>query len=386
MPHPNRRLLYWRITLLRLSEIVVRSAGAGLKLIDPAAGTMPAGHNGLKHDPETPVRNTGQWSIIFFKAYEISGERRFYDAGVRTISHLLTRDARPMGATFWHRKNPYKDACNGVLGTAFSTEALMVAHRATGDERYRSIAAEVFRLHPFDSSACIWKRVNVDGSYPRGRLYSFDLTFNHQLWLAMAGSMIDPEAETDVGTTVRSFLDGLLRTRSFSVSSVGRIIDEVFTTGNWGDRAITLVRLGHRSISRRQRRYMVQKETAYQTYSLFAFARIAENIPNHALWKSRKIGRALAFINTQRFVSLVSEKRDIYWWRPIGFEQAKIIQVFQNAFEQGVLRSPEEWVSMEIDYHFDVRTDLLNKNSVDRNNMSARMYEATFLSDVEITL
>lgn len=40
-------------------------------------------------------------------------------------------EARPMAATFWHRKNPEKDACNGLIGQAWTIEALTMAAGAT---------------------------------------------------------------------------------------------------------------------------------------------------------------------------------------------------------------------------------------------------------------
>ncbi len=142
---------------MKLSDIIVESAYSGLNMIDYKTCTMPSGHNGLKYDLETPVRNNGQWAILFFNAYKISGDRKFFDAAVLLMDYFFSKEARPMNATFWHRKNPEKDACNGVIGSAFSIEALITAFQNTGDSRYKDLASEVFLLHPFDEKKKIWK-------------------------------------------------------------------------------------------------------------------------------------------------------------------------------------------------------------------------------------
>jgi len=371
---------------MKLGEIIVRSAEAGLKLIDPTNGTMPAGHNGLKNDPETPVRNTGHWSIVFFKAYEISGDKRFFDAGLKAANYLMTGEARPMGAAFWHRTNPQKDFCNGVIGSAFSIEALMTAYRATGDDRFKRLAGDVFLMHPFDEKSSIWKRVNVDGSIPRGLFYDFDLTFNHQLWFAMSGALIDPRARSEIGKRVIAFLDGLASKHNLKTSWSGRIRDELFPMISLEYKVTSSLRMLNRFLNGTYRSTMKKKETIYQVFSLFVLARTAETIPDHRLWQSGGLHKALRFIDNEKFISLLKNGGSVYWARPMGFEIAKIITVFSGYFSFTVLGPPEIWVAEEIRRHLDSKTNLMNKDSVDKNNMSARIYEATLLPDFEIPL
>jgi len=369
---------------MRISDIIIHSAKAGLVMQDTQNGTMPAGEMGRIGDQETPVRNTGHWAIQFFKAFHITEDVRFRDAGLAAANWLLTREARPMNATFWHRMNPNKDACNGVIGTAFSIGALMAAYSSTGNKQFQKVAREVFLLHPFCRKRKIWKRVNVDGSIPRGLFYDFDLTFNHQVWLAMAGSLIDPGKQTEIGARVTSFLDGLAETGNLSVSRDGRIYDEIFPTVTAVDKFLSTMRWTHRTLNLKRKRFMVLKELNYQGYSLFNLARIAEHYPTHPLWKTSKLKRAICMSGTLRYLQRISGNRDSCWNRATGLEIAKALQVFGSMNICRPQVTPEQWAAFELEYHFDYSRNLLTRNAINKANQAANLYVATYLNDFEI--
>ena len=191
---------------MNLYDILIQSATAALSLQDSEQGFMPAGHNGAYHDPETPVRNTAHWLITFLKAYEISGEAKFLDGAKQTISYLCSPEIRPMGATFWHRKNPSKDFCNGLMGQAWTIEALPVAAEKLAMPELFTLAEQVFLLHPIDQVSGGWQRVGVDGSH-----LAVDYTFNHQLWFAASGGLLAKASQSQaVNQKVQQFLDSLL--------------------------------------------------------------------------------------------------------------------------------------------------------------------------------
>ena len=148
-------------------------------------GSFPAGHNGPYIDPETPVRNTAHWLVTLCYLFKETGESKYRDSAESAADYLLSKEARPMGASFWCRKNPEKDFANGLMGQAWTIEALVYASEVLKRDDCYKLAEEVFILHPWDGKASLWRRVNVDGSYK-----SFDGTFNHQLWFAAAGAML----------------------------------------------------------------------------------------------------------------------------------------------------------------------------------------------------
>src|SRR5512134_800532 len=125
---------------MTLHEVIVDSARAAIALMSPSTGSVPGGHNGPYHDPETPVRTTSHWLITFVAAYRISVGDVFRDAACRAAGYLQTEDARPRRKTFYHRLNPSKDGCNGLVGQAWTLEALLESYEVLELPGLRALA------------------------------------------------------------------------------------------------------------------------------------------------------------------------------------------------------------------------------------------------------
>ena len=91
------------------------------------------GHNGPYNDPETYVRTHAHLSILFFKAFKITKNNKYKKEAIRQINFLLLKEARPYNSTFHYRNKKGKDKCNGLIGQAWSIEALMIAYENTKD-------------------------------------------------------------------------------------------------------------------------------------------------------------------------------------------------------------------------------------------------------------
>ena len=113
---------------MMLYDIIVRSSRQALRLKGKKK-FMPPGHDGPHYDEETPVRNSSHWLITFLKAYDITKDEKFREASIDLAEYLISKDARPMDANFFHRKNPEKDFCNNLIGAAWTIEALVEASK-----------------------------------------------------------------------------------------------------------------------------------------------------------------------------------------------------------------------------------------------------------------
>ncbi|NLE46604.1 MAG: agl cluster protein AglQ [Chloroflexi bacterium] len=361
---------------MMLYQIVEQSARAALSL--QADGRLPAGHNGPYQDLETPVRNTSHWLITFVKAFEITGDQRFAQAAHRAVSYLCSNDARPCGATFWHRKNPEKDSCNGLIGQAWTIEALAAAAKALHCDECQRVAESVFMLHPFDADLGLWRRVSVDGSY-----LSLDGTLNHQIWFAAAGALLLPSQDPRVGERVDRFVQrlvanlkmypsGLIRHPLVGARPVQRYVVEI---------ARQVVRLpwgaGREAIGRE----LYRKAIGYHAFNLYALALLHRSVPDDPFWQSVQMKRALRFVGTEEYAQDLQNNRYGYPYNPPGFEVPFALEVF----EYGTCAEQERWASQQILLCYDSASRMMCLNTEDPLTHAARLYEATRLPDLSIS-
>jgi hypothetical protein len=111
--------------MIEISEIsfLLKSVVDG-NLMQQKDGSFPSGHNGPHGDEETPVRNTSHALYILCWLVD-SGFDEYKDKANLAVDYLLSKQARPMGSSFWCRSNPEKDFNNGLVGQAWVFEALL---------------------------------------------------------------------------------------------------------------------------------------------------------------------------------------------------------------------------------------------------------------------
>ena len=364
--------------MIQLHELILQSANSALSLFDVKTGSMPAGHNGSYYDPETPVRNTSHWLIVFLKAYEISGNNKFLEAAYKNIEYLCSREARPMRATFWHRKNPKKDTCNGLIGQAWTIEALVIAAVQLEMPELINLAKEVFLLHPFNHKIGLWQCVSVDGTY-----LDFDYTFNHQLWFAAAGSLIAQRTNGEVKLQVTCFMQQL--SQNFEVHPSGLIRHFV------GLKLLSVRTKFYRTIAEpffnnikqlpklaQSRQYMTMKEIGYHSFNLYAFGLLKQQYPNYSFWNSGKFKKALNYAQSRAYWHDVQSSKYGYPYNPPGLETAFVLEVFcQNqTFKQ------EKWLSEQFSRNYNFEQNMMNLNTEDPVTYAARLYEATRLPNL----
>ena len=151
----------------------------GQKALQHPERYLIPGHNGPYYHQETPIRNKGHWLITFCKLYEWTGDEAFKDKAAEIAENLLSKEARPFGFSFYHRDAPKKDQCNGLVGQAWTFEALGQAATTFQDQVFSSVAEEVFLQHHFNEEHGLWNILEVNG-----RILPIDNAFNHQLWFA----------------------------------------------------------------------------------------------------------------------------------------------------------------------------------------------------------
>jgi len=351
-----------------LHDLLARSAAAGLRQ-QHSDGWLPAGSNGPYADPETPVRNTSHWLVLFATAHWRTGEARLREAALRAAAFLGGSEARPAGATFLCRRRAGKDSCNGLVGQAWAIEALAEAATCLDAEPLAKLAETVFLLHPFDAHAGLWRRVEVDGS-----VLAPDYTLNHQLWFAAAGSILAPLAATEVGLRVRAFLDAL--PKNLALHRDGAVRHPVSPRAVLHIAPRVALRLARERV--RLRAPLREKAVGYHAFNLHALGTLRTRLPDHAFWATPHCERAWSYAGSEAFRSAVESNRYAWPYNPTGLEMAWALE----AFAPGSRAEQERWVAEQLRRHFDARTNLLSRATSDPATLAARLYEAARLGDL----
>ncbi len=348
---------------MKLYDILTKTSESGIKL-QRDNGSMPPGHNGPYHIDETPVRNTSHWLITFLKAYEISGDKRYKKAAKKATQYLLSEEARSHRHTFHHLKTDGKK-CNGLIGQAWTVEALLKASEYLDQDELVETAAEVFKMHKFYESRGLWYIKEIDG-----RDLSIDFVFNHQLWFAAVGSMFDKNKYPEIHRKVKTFMENL--ESNLGIYKDGLIKHPVSY--------IPLNKKGIRRFLSKVKWTIFRKKkrkncAGYHPFNLYGFALLKENYPEISFWDSEKFKKTIDFVLNKKSLEMMKESEYGFDYNVCGIEVAYSLNKFCDDKESVEKKYLEE----QLNRNYDFEKNLLCKNTTDQNTLSARIYEATRL-------
>ncbi|MBN7817585.1 glycoside hydrolase family protein [Algoriphagus pacificus] len=355
---------------MKLYSLFVKAATAALEF-QAENGSLPAGNNGPYLDSETPVRNTSHWLITFLKAYQISEEDKFLNAAKNCIAYLHSQTSRPMNATFWHRKNPKKDFSNGLMGQAWTMEALLYAHEVLKDEKSLNLAIEVFKLHPYDKKLSAWKTVNVDGS-----IRGFDTTFNHQLWFAAIGAKLSKYGDKSIQESTSHFINHI--ENNMDIYPDGVIKHSPIFYQKAGTKSRLRAKIKELRTPKAQKEKLYSKSVGYHGFNLYALGLIKDTYPELGFFNSQKFLAMMKVVNTEDFHKKLEDSIYGFPYNPPGIELAFAQQQFgEKSKIPGLL-------SKQFEKSFDTAKSTLNKaNPYDLNTAAARFYELYSLDDID---
>lgn len=357
--------------MLDLHTILVRAAQQALN-DQKENGSMPAGNNGPYLDPETPVRNTSHWLITFQKAHDLTGEEKYKQAAEKCLSYILSEKARPMNATFWHRKNPNKDFSNGLMGQAWTLEALMTVFKKFGDDKVRKLAEEVFLLHPYNPALAGWKIVNVDGS-----IKDFDRTFNHQLWFAAIGNELAAFGNREIQNQTSDFISKIRNNLEIYPKGVIRHHPIAFQKAGAKQKLLSNYRELRKSKTLKE--YTYSKSVGYHGFNLLALRIIADTTPDLKFFSEVKFKKTIQVLDTTSFQKELEASKYGYPYNPPGLEIANALEKF------GDKKKVDTWLNIQMKKTFNFQKDIMgSENSFDKPTAGARIYEACRLENYPI--
>ena len=357
-------------------------------LADPGKYIQP-GHNGQYNDPETPVRNYGHWLVTFSKCFELTGKQIYLNKIKELAEYLISDDARPYGYSFHHRSKDRKDRCNGLIGQAWTFEALAHASLVTGNPKYVKLAEEVFIQHQFNPECGLWNRLEIDGS-----ILSIDSTFNHQLWFSACSVMLENSIQKEIRDRVNRFIDCLHQNLSilnngliyhpiehqihsnkvdlFQMSKLKKKIKNLFH--------IVINRNGENNDGINEKREkMIYKSIGYHQFNMYAFGMLKGKIPDHRFWKSSEFGGSVDYLLSDAFKKGISNNIYGFPYNPPGFEVPYALSVLTDMNESDLLEISSWWVNQQFKRCYNSATQMMDRNTQDPLTQTARIYELTRL-------
>lgn len=383
--------------MLELRRLIIETAESGLNL-QTENGSFPAGHNGPYNDNDTPVRNTAHWAITMFDAYERSGRDDFLQSGRKALAYLCNEKKRSGNVTFRHRKNTTQDRANGLVGQAWTIEALATGLNTIDDKRIFDIASDVFLSHPFNDTTGMWRIVDVDGS-----VMKYDTTFNHQLWFAMSGgilSSVDQYSSTDKSKQIRRqvmiFLDKL--NNSLRLSPSGYVIhplmpsppkcyiqniqknrefqEEIFY--KW----IRVLYGKSRQCLLSDHTNIMRKSPPYHSFNAYALAVLQSYFPDHSFWNTSKYKRIYQKTLDPKYIERIEGDKYAYGYNPPGLE----LPYFWYIYEGKVSTKAKKLIKRQLLHSYDFENNRMEKRTDDKLTHMARFYEITRMPNLKINI
>ncbi|MEM6844675.1 MAG: hypothetical protein AAF944_00635 [Bacteroidota bacterium] len=353
---------------------------------------LQPGHNGPYHHPETPLRNQGHWLITFSRLYEWSGEEKYRQMVEKLAETLVDPQYRPHGYSFLHRNVRGKDHCNGLMGQAWTIEALATAAAVLNEPKYIKLASEVFLQHPFDESLGLWNVLEIDGTAK-----AVDNAFNHQLWFAAAASFI-MDSDPLIAERIHIFLEKMWD--NVTVLDNGLIYHElesiaedkfetVVVSSNFINirqaASVLLQKLGlkQKPLSPEKRKElqwekMLKKSIGYHSFNTYAFGLLKNNIPEHPIWNYPKLRKIISYLSTKEYSSGIENNRYSYSYNPPGFEIPFSLAAFEDD-EEGNTQCAQLFLQQQLDFCYNHKSKLMDRNNEDPFTLTARAYEISRL-------
>lgn len=342
-----------------LVDDFVAQATAGRKLVTHTARSkafIPGGHNGPHYALETPVRNTCHWISTFVIADQLQPGRNHIEYAHLLVNWLLDSNPHSRSGVYVQRQSGGRDWCNGVIGPAWTIEALARYVRTTQEARAAEHLARLVGLHPFDSKYRAWQRND-----PSGIHNGIDGTLDHQAWLACAMQAAGNDSCT------LAFLDGLA---DGGLSTTNGRIDHILRFGGMKGLAVKALYLHSRTL--RQKR-MEDIENGYHIYTMLPIACLERVYSNHRLFSGAAWKKARAWLTLDNLSRITHSEFGFFYNAP-GFELPTLWLLRHDDIPLDEVDVMAIW-QQQRDKTYDPFTGLHTLGSPDSITLASRIYE-----------
>lgn len=323
-------------------------------------GSMPAGVNGPHNHNMTVARNTGHFSILFSFLFKITGQEKWKNAAYKCLDKLL--QLRPLEGSFWHRKEDLKSSYNGLIGQAWTLEALIYASKTFHNEVFLAEAKNLVECHSFDKNVGLWHELSLDGSKRK-----INTTLNQQIWFMAMAHKTNPN-DKKMREYSKIFLNKLYT--HCAIRRTGLFYSQIFGIPREFGKFKDII-LKARS---RKRRLII--DYGYHVFTLLGLAFLYRSFRNNNFFRTKLFLKALALPFTDLYKTEILKSPYGYGYNVPGFELPYIYSIFNDLLTENVKDNMMYIYEYQINNHFSKITDgLLASDTLDTETLAARIYE-----------
>jgi hypothetical protein len=348
---------------------------------------IKSGNNGPYNHNENILRNYCHWIVTFSKLYYQNQNKIYYNAIKELSNFLFLSEARPLGFSFHHRTVIGKDSSNGLMGQAWTFEALYECYRVLKDERFVELAEEVYNFHKFDMEEGLWYTLDING-----KSLEIDAAFNHQLWFAYSAAQIIPKKSSKFNN-INIFLEKINYNLKLLDNGVVYHPIEKYALKNLLRKEEPLYIKLKRNlklilINKSFSHFFVDKEEVlikwqneimiksygYHAFNMYAFVKFEKLTHQNKFWKSNRFKQMIDVLFNDEFLEKNENNKYSYPYNPTGFEIAfvaseKIIDEIEK------IKQISLSVNRQFKLNFNNNDFIFSKNNNDHNTLTARLYE-----------
>lgn len=339
---------------------------------------IKAGHNGPYKDPETLSRNLSHWLILYAKCFQWTSVEKFKSAVIKNADRLISKECLPYKKSFYHRNKEGKDKCNGLVGQAWSIEALIEASNLSNDPKYKEIAISVAENHKFNSDFNLWHILEI-----KGEILEIDPTFNHQLWFAASIAPLMKDSKV-IETNVNLFLDHIKSNLTvlrggLIYHPIDRNLADSKSGNNLKGNVSKLLKTIYLHPQQFKRRFSSEtfhqslrdKSIGYHLFNIYAFRFLELHVPDHSFFKSRNFKKMISYsLREDLYEKLISNKY-AYPYNAPGFAMPFILS-FSN---DNLIELGNSYFRIQLEKTFNKTTYDFSNNTPDPATLTARLYE-----------
>ncbi len=332
--------------------------------------TLPAGQNGPHNHNMTSARNSGYFAILFAHLYTITSDVKWKNASMAAISEL--RRYRPLNGSYLHRIEDFKPSYNGLIGQAWTLEALTYCGEVLNIGEYKQEAQSLLEKHRFNFEQGLWHELDIAGA-----TQSIGITLNQQIWF-MAMSL-NTKNDKEMLLNANRFLDKLGEHIMTSKNGLLYI-------GMKSIRKNFLLRSLENQISKSQSAKRKDKDVGYHVFTLVGLAIIYRYMKEHAFFQSKIFNKILNHTFSEEYFSSAKESEFSYGYNVLGFEVPFVLITFKDHFSTEFLTRAfqivREMFEFQIENHFvQFENKLTIMNTTDKDTLIARFHEIYRIED-----